>query len=180
MRSSWVHSCSRTSSHSFNLRVYSPFYKSPYLPVFWARFIMLAPSYFSSVGMITFLKETNVSFLPHHCVARKATFWESDRRIQCVGACYPQSRTPSIWRSIVSPVFACHSDTDTAILLQCLSVFTHLWDLQSSFTFPGRPPSATARTNLFPLCYNVLFVCCQYPRYFTSTEKRQEFFWQTF
>jgi len=115
--------------------------------MFWARLIMLAPSYFTSVGMITFLKETNISFLPHHCVARKAAFWENDCKIQCIEACYPQSRTPSIWRSIVSLVSACRSDTDVAILLQCLSVFIHLWDLQSSFTFPGLPPSATATTH---------------------------------
>ena len=119
--------------------------------MFWARLIMLAPSYFTSVEMITFLKEAKVSFLPHHCVARKAAFWESDCRFQCVDACYPQSRTPSIWRSIVSLESACHSDTHTAILLQCLSVFIHLWELQSNFTFPGRPPLATATTH--PISY---------------------------
>jgi hypothetical protein len=115
--------------------------------VFSARLIMLATSYFTSVGMITLLKEVTYPFLPHHCVARKADFWESDFRIQCVDACYLQSRTPSTWRSIVSLVSACHSDTNAAILLQCLSGFIHSADLQSSFTFPGLPPSATATTN---------------------------------
>jgi hypothetical protein len=147
MRSASVHSRSRISSHSFNLTVYYSFYKSPYLPVFWVRLIMLASSYFTSVGMITFLKETKLSFLPHHCVARKAAFWKSDCRIQRVNACYPQRRTPGIWRSIINLVSARHSDTDTVILLQCLSVFIRLWDLHSSFTFPGRPPSATATTH---------------------------------
>jgi hypothetical protein len=160
MRSAWAHSCSRISSHSFNLTVYYPFYKSPYLPVFSARLIMLTPSYFTSVGMITFLKEATYPSLPHYCVARKAAFWESDCKIQCVGACYPQSRAPSTWRSIVSPVSACHSDTNTAILLQCLSVCIHSGDLHSSFNFPGRRTSAIATTQPFRLCYSVLFWCC--------------------
>jgi hypothetical protein len=84
--------------------------------------------------MSTFLTQISVAFLPHDCVARTPCFWESDCRSQCVDASYPQRRTPNNWRSIVR-----HSDTDKAILLQCLPVFLHLWDLQPSFTFPGRP-----------------------------------------
>jgi hypothetical protein len=147
MRSAWVHSCSRIFSHYFNLKVHYTFHKSPYFRVFSARLIMLATCYFTSVGMITFLKEVTYPFLPHHGVARNADFWESDCRIQCIDACYPQSRTPSTWRPIVSLVSACHCDTNAGILLQSVSGFIHSADLQSSFTFPGLPPSATAATN---------------------------------